>query len=67
MRRKGNPAPGDITGPPCHWRTQKQGPSPPGHGRLRLKDSSTSGGEEEEEEEDEDDDLPVVTILYPAI
>jgi hypothetical protein len=29
-RRKGNPVSGSITGPPCHWGTQIQGPVPPG-------------------------------------
>jgi hypothetical protein len=24
-RRKGNPVPGDVTGPPCHWRTSRLG------------------------------------------
>jgi hypothetical protein len=31
-RRKGNPVPGGLTGPACHWGTQIQGPGPPGWG-----------------------------------
>jgi hypothetical protein len=31
-RRKGNPVPKGITGPPCHWGTYMQGPGPPGWG-----------------------------------
>jgi hypothetical protein len=34
-RQKGNPAPGDITGPPCSWGIEIRWPGPPGWGSLR--------------------------------
>jgi hypothetical protein len=32
---RANPAPGDITGPPCSWGIWIRGPGPPGWGSLR--------------------------------
>jgi hypothetical protein len=36
-RRKGNPVPVGITGPPCSCRIQIQGPGPPGWGNLKTE------------------------------
>jgi hypothetical protein len=36
-RRKGNPVPGGITGPPCSWGISIQGPGPPCWGSLESE------------------------------
>jgi hypothetical protein len=36
-RRKGNPVPGGITGPPYFWAVKIRGPGPPGWGSLEFE------------------------------
>jgi hypothetical protein len=36
-RRKGNPVPGGISGPPCSWGISIRGPGPPGLGSLESE------------------------------
>jgi hypothetical protein len=36
-RRKGNPVPGDINGPPCSWGIYVREPVPPGWGSLEFE------------------------------
>jgi hypothetical protein len=36
-RRKGNPVPGGVTGPPCSWGILIRGPNPPGWGGLESE------------------------------
>jgi hypothetical protein len=38
-RRKVNPMPGGISGPPCSWEIWIRGPGPPGWGSLKIWDN----------------------------